>query len=285
MEFRLTTDLATSINPTEISFNYAELSDYLQDSLAKYQNMVVVESELPAAKKARADVNRLRDAINSEKIRIKKLWNEPYTLFEDKVKSLLAMCDEASGNIDTQVKDFEQRKADEKLDELKIAFSSMSNDIQDFISFEQIYDKRWLNASIKRDNAIGDMEAAVGRCRNELQAIRALDSPYAAELLEYYATTHDLAGALNKDASLRARAQAEKERREKQEAEMSAFVAPPIAPLVQQEQSAPGAVTQDAAPPEEKQYTLKFEITTTRDKLCALKEFFASTHISYKKIV
>ena len=91
-----------------IKFNYEELKANLTEKVSTYKNLVYNEENIKNAKADRSLLNKLSSAINDEKKRIKNLLLEPYTDFEAKCKELMAIVDEASNNIDTQVKAFEQ---------------------------------------------------------------------------------------------------------------------------------------------------------------------------------
>ena len=74
MEFRMTTDLSTALKPQEITFNYEELKTALAEKLEKYKGLLVTEDGIAEAKKDRAMLRKVRDALNAEKVSVKKQW-------------------------------------------------------------------------------------------------------------------------------------------------------------------------------------------------------------------
>lgn len=134
---------------------FDELRVDLKNRLNKYNSLVVTENAIQDAKSDRANLNKLKKAINDEKIKLKK---EAFDNFENQCKDLVALIDEAVGNIDTQVKIFEQKAKDNKLMKLKDMWAG--KEIADIIEYEQIHNEKWLNASAT--------EASIDKAMNEI---------------------------------------------------------------------------------------------------------------------
>lgn len=64
---------------------------------------------MPDCKRIRAELNKAEKAINSRKIEIKKEFMKPYTEFEEQTKKLMSKISKVSGEIDSQIKDYEDR--------------------------------------------------------------------------------------------------------------------------------------------------------------------------------
>lgn len=134
---------------------FDELRIDLKNRLNKYNSLVVTENAIQDAKSDRANLNKLKKAINDEKIKLKK---EAFDNFENQCKDLVALIDEAVGNIDTQVKIFEQKAKDNKLMKLKDMWAG--KEIANIIEYEQIHNEKWLNASAT--------EASIDKAMNEI---------------------------------------------------------------------------------------------------------------------
>ena len=80
MEFRMTTDLSV-MQPKELTFNFEELYEAISEKTEKYRNLIVTEDGIAEAKKDRANLRKLADALNSEKIAQKKAFMKPYDDF------------------------------------------------------------------------------------------------------------------------------------------------------------------------------------------------------------
>lgn len=130
-----------------VKFNYDELKISLTEKVNTYKNMVYTEENIKIAKADRALLNKVSTAINDEKKRIKNLLLEPYVDFENKCKELMAIVEEGTINIDTQVKAFEQKAKDEKLKEIMSYWIENVGEFNDLIDFDLVFNQSWLNSS------------------------------------------------------------------------------------------------------------------------------------------
>ena len=72
MELILTTPIE-DLTPKLIGFNNEEIISQLKPQLEKYKNNIYTEEDIPNAKADRANLNKLKDAVDNERKRIKKL--------------------------------------------------------------------------------------------------------------------------------------------------------------------------------------------------------------------
>ena len=121
IQFEVITDLAV-INPQHIQTNFEDVDAYLTEAMEPYTLMVVSEDSIGDAKKTLAQLRKLKDGINAQKIAVKREWMKPYTEYEDKAKQLMARVEAGISNIDGQVKDYDARRKEQKLQELKEYF-------------------------------------------------------------------------------------------------------------------------------------------------------------------
>ena len=75
MEFLIKTDL--SVMPEKIDFNFDEMKTELSEKLEKYNALVVTEDSIKDAKSDRANLNKLKTAIDDKRKEIKKLCLAP----------------------------------------------------------------------------------------------------------------------------------------------------------------------------------------------------------------
>ena len=97
--------------PAMLAFNYDELKEGLQNYLSRFEGLVVTEDMIKSAEADRAAINKTRDAIKRARIDIKK---RAFDAFEQKAKELETMCDKASEGIAVQLRQFEQKRQEEK---------------------------------------------------------------------------------------------------------------------------------------------------------------------------
>jgi len=276
MEFKMTTDLATTV-PQIIDFNNEELKRELAANLEKYQGLVVTDDAIPAAKSDRAKLNKFKDAIETKRKEIKKVYLAPYNEFEAKCKELTTMVDEPIKTIDDQIKAFEEEKKAIKRHEIEEYFSSAMGDAATIYPLSLIWDNRWLNSSFKLKDAqsiIDETKAKIGR---DTEAIRALKSDNEAYLLDVYAKTLDISSAIaeQKRFEERAKQQAEIEERQRLAKIKVAEAVSKPEPIIEQEV---------AFAEEEPLITIDFRIRATKDQIIGLRDYLRQNNIKFGRV-
>lgn len=174
---------------------FDELKVDLKNRLNKYNSLVVTENAIQDAKSDRANLNKLKKAINDEKIKLKK---EAFDTFENQCKDLVALIDEAVGNIDTQVKIFEQKAKDSKLMKLKDMWAG--KEIANIIEYEQVHNEKWLNASATEASIDKAMNEIVEKYNNDVNILSSFiqsDEEYKYGI-ELYNKSLDLSSVITK---------------------------------------------------------------------------------------
>lgn len=292
MEFQVTTDLTPVVN-TQIETNFEAVKDWLTEELAPYASMVVTPDSVADAKKTRASLRKVGDSIDSQRKAVKKEWMKPYEEYEAKCKELTGIVSEAVSNIDGQIKEMEYAEKQAKRGRLESFFNINTDDLRDFLTFDEIFDPKWLNATFDENEAATIVMSKIEETREALEAIRSMNSPYEAAMLREYSKSHNLAYALGEGKHLENLQRAEEERRRREEEEKAQTpVEPETPPESATEVSAPiqPPIQQfvrpmvDDEPPKPKMYRLRFEVDLTRDQANALKDFLTEYGIKYRKI-
>lgn len=217
-------------NPSEengflkaIEWNYEELKTELSQKLEDYKGLVYTEEQMKEAKADRAKLNALATAIDSKRKEIKKQCLQPYEAFETQIKDLLALIKEPVALIDTQIKDFEEEKKKKKLEEVKELFEKLKTEAGEelkFISFEQVFEDKFLNAS----TSLKQVETVINNIFNSvkcnLKTIAELKD-YTFKATEVYKETLNLNTALEKAKYMVDMAEKKKAEEEKREQEKS----------------------------------------------------------------
>ena len=171
MEFKI-------YNPDENSFiqaiewNNEEIKAELKEKLELYKNLIYTDEQISEAKADRAKLNKFVTALEDKRKEIKKVCLAPYEKFEKQVKELVFMINEPIALIDTRVKAFEEEKKNKKLEEIKAYYTGLDTD---FPSFEQIYNPKWLNASVSMASIKKDIDTRLGEINKELEILENLD--------------------------------------------------------------------------------------------------------------
>lgn len=285
MQFEVKTDLAP-ITRQVIETNFEAVRDWLTTELAPYASMVVTPDAIQDAKKTRAEIRKVADSIDSQRKAVKKLWMKPFEDYESKCKELVGIVGDAVGNIDGQIKSMEQEIKEQKRQRLSDYFDEISDGVADLITFDDIFDPKWLNATVSEDAAQTAIFAKVNSAETDLEAIRSMGSPYESAMLSEYGKTLSLSKALAEAKRLEAIQKAEDERkaREAEEAfdETEDAPDPAVEPVPSFQQFVRPVIEDE--PPKPKVYTVRFEVEMTRDQMFALKSFFGRNGIKYTKI-
>ena len=219
-EFRITTDLAP-LRQFQIEANFEETKAWLTENLEPLRTMAVTPESTAQAKQYRAAVRKIRDRIDESRKMAKAAALEAYSSFEAKCKELTALCEEAANALDVQIKAMEEAAKQEKKDRLAAYFAQVVGDMAEWLTFDDCFNPKWLNATYAESTAQADINAAIDRCRADLNAIRALHSEFETTLLDEYTRTRNISAVLVKNETL-GRMKAAEEERKRKEAEAAA---------------------------------------------------------------
>lgn len=201
MEFSISTDL-TPLRNFDIQANFDECKAWLDENLAPYRTMVVTEDGIASAKKYRASIRAVSARIDECRKMAKEAAMQSYKPFEEKCKALTALCDESAANLDGQIKAFDEAKKAEKGERIRAFFNQSIGEMNDFLTFENIFNPRWLNATYTEEQARKDIICEIAKCSNAVESLRALHSEFETTLLDEFRRTHDLAACLRRNENL-----------------------------------------------------------------------------------
>lgn len=219
-EFRITTDLAP-LRQFQIEANFEETKAWLTENLEPLRTMAVTPESMSQCKQYRASIRKVSARIDESRKMAKAAALEAYSSFETKCKELTALCEEAANALDVQIKAMEEAAKQEKKDRLAAYFAQVVGDMAEWLTFDDCFNPKWLNATCAEGTAQMDVCAAIDRCRADLNAIRALHSEFETTLLDEYTRTRNISAVLVKNETL-GRMKAAEEERKRKEAEAEA---------------------------------------------------------------
>lgn len=193
--------------PEQITFNYEELKAEVLQKLSIYETMVYTEDQIKLAKEDRANLNRLKKALNDERIRREKEYMQPFSTFKAQIAEIISIIDKPVAVIDKQIKAAEEQAKAEKLNAIREYFNGHPS-IEDveILRLEQIMDAKWLNASVPMKSIQEAIDSRMGQIMSDLDVVRQL--PYFAfEAEQVYLDTLDLAKAVSEAHRLQAMAE------------------------------------------------------------------------------
>lgn len=221
-----------------IEFNYDDIKKYLTERLETYQGLVYTEETISDAKGDRANLNKLKKAIDDKRKDIKKECLKPYDEFELKIKDLLALIDKPVNEIDEQIKGYESALKEDKFIKIIEIYNKYIGDLKDILPLAKIQDDKWLNLTVK----IKDIEVAIKEIINkvttDLQVINEFDTEFKFEIKNKYLDTLDLSKALSEKTKLEERKKnldELKRKEDEQKDEIPDFILEPIIDSMWQE--------------------------------------------------
>ena len=220
VEFRITSDLQ-EIRKQAITTNYADVKAWVDGVAEQYRSIVVTEDGVQAAKQDRANLRKLQANIDQVRKECRAAALAVSAETEANCKELVATLETAVQNLDTQAKAFETQRKEEKKNRLSAYFDQAVCDMAEWLTFDDCFNPKWLNATYAESAAWSDIDAAIDRCRADLNAIRALHSEFETTLLDEYTRTRNISAVLVKNETL-CRMKAVEEKQKRKEAEAAA---------------------------------------------------------------
>lgn len=273
--------------PKQIKFNFDELKTELTAKAHDYKVTVYTEDNIKEAKSDRASLNKLKKALNDERIRLEKEYMKPFNTFKSQINEIIGIVDEPIGIIDGQIKDFEQRKKDEKRDAIIELWNSKEK--PDFLNKHDLFNEKWLNSTYTMAKVEEDIDEIIAKTMDDLKTLESLPE-FGFEAVEEYKRTLSLQQAIEEGKRLadiqkrkeeQERLQKEAEEKAKQEEAAAEQITEPEA-----SQEAPVEETlSDENPAEEPPRAwVGFKALLSKEEARALGEFLTSHNIKIKKI-
>lgn len=279
--------------PQNISFNFEELKAELTEKVRLYETIVYTDDQIQEAKKDKANLNKLKKALNDERIRREKEYMAPFNAFKAQINEIIGIIDKPVAVIDKQVKAYEDQKKQEKKESIKELWYSL--DAPDGLTFEDTFQEKFLNTSYSMKVIKQYFEDDIKRFTRDLETLAALpEFGYEAKMV--YLSTHDINKALAEGQRMEqvqkqkaeyeatqarkreeeaARKAAEEAR--KQQAEQAAVAAGEAA-----FNNAPDVAAQ--VPMEPAKQWVSFQALLSTEDALALKAFFEERNIEFKPV-
>ena len=271
----------------EIQWNQEEVKAWVAARVQDYKNIAYTEDQVKDMKKDRADLNKLRTAFESERKRLKKVCMEPYNLFEQQVKEVVALIDEPIQLIDSQLYELEERRKQQKKKDIEALFYTIG--FQTFVTLDNIFDQKWLNASVSLGKIEEQMKSIMYKIGTDVATIGNLPE-FSFEAMEVYKKTLDLNKAILEGQRL-----AEIQKQKQQYEEEQKRIAEEKARQEEQEQSVLAEVVEETAPVEEKVDSspepvrpdlvrMDFRVWCTKEQLMDLREYLIEHQIKFGRV-
>ena len=268
--------------PEQILFNYEELKAELTEKVQHYETLVYTDDQIKEAKADRATLNKLKKALSDERIRREREYMQPFNEFKSRINEIISIIDKPVAVIDKQIKEYEDTKKQEKLEEIKKLWSEM--EAPEGMTLDKVFNDRMLNSSFNMKHVKQCFIDAIDRFNRDMAVLVNLPE-YSFEAQQEYISSLDLSKAMNEANRLSRLAKQKAEYEAEQErlrAEEEKKAVQPVVPDVDADPvSKVEKVTPDPIPT--KQWVAFQALLSTEDAL-ALKEFFNSRNIEFKAV-
>ena len=274
--------------PEKITFNFEELKQELTSKTEMYETLVYTDNQISEAKKDRANLNKLKDALNNERKRLENEYMIPFNNFKAEVNEIIGIIEKPIAVIDKQIKEYDKQQKDSKLKEIRNLWESLEHSKE--MRFESVFSESMLNKSFSMKKVNQYFVDAIDKFNRESENIIEKVGEFAFEAMEVYKSTLDMNAAFTEARRLseQARRKAEHEERmqklqqEKEEQElqrMEQMSAVTENPKAESDKAAPVAPV--AEPVRE---AVCFRAYLTTEDAFALRDFFVSRSIPFEAI-
>lgn len=278
-------------NPTQgqplppVKWNYEEVRQWIKDGLSKYEGLVYDESRMADAKKDRANLNKLAQAIDAKRREMKQLYLEPYEEFESQAKELTAMVKDQAAQIDAQVKAYETQKKEEKRQMIEAElYAPMIGSLSELVPYNRLHEARWLNVTCSIPTISEELGKKIDRIISGLDSIKSLDLPpeLASHARDVFLKSFDLADAIKDTERKRLLMEAIEKHNASESAQNAAQGDFNSGSVNTATNSQKADTAQSGANLEE--VVVEFRVKTTRAKLKALGEYMRANGIRPERI-
>lgn len=245
-----------------IDWNHEEIKKEVAEKVKHYASLVYTEDQIKAAKTDRATLNKFVQALEGKRKEIKKQCLAPYETFEKQMKEIIAIVNEPINLIDNQVKSFEEKKKEEKLEQIQAYYNSIEPEELHWLGLPAIFNEKWLNASVKMSTVQAEIDARLEQIKADLATLSKLPD-FAFESIEVYKDTLDMNKAISEGQRL---SDIQKRKAETLKTEPDAF-----------------PISNEDVPESQKQW-VSFKAYMTVEEALALKDFFNSRKIHFEAI-
>lgn len=183
-------------NPGVIELNFDEIEKALDAKLTEYKGAVFTEESKGIAKAEVANLRKLKKDFEDARKGVKKEWMKPYEDFEAKMKRLTEKIDEPINLIDSQLKDFERKRKEERRKKIRQIYQETVGDMAEYCDLERIYDPKWENATTTMKSIRESITTAVESARTAVSTISGMQSDAVEKALEIYKDSQDMAKAI-----------------------------------------------------------------------------------------
>ncbi|MEG2350708.1 MAG: DUF1351 domain-containing protein [Hungatella sp.] len=279
----------------KIEWNFEELKTEITTASQEYATSVYNDDSIKSAKADLAKLRKFIDAMETKRKELKKQVLTPYERFELEEKELVGIVQKAIDNIDVQVKDYDRRQREAKMEKVREFYDASINDLEKYLPFDKVFKPEYANASTSMKSIQSEISQFIQKVDEGLAIVNEVDSKFAGDMKAVFLRTYDIGAALAERNRLeadeqrrmefeaeRTRQKAEREARLKSEADLVINAGKCVAPIKSQE--LPPAPVPQTKTVEDPVHILDFRVYATALQLAELKEFLKNSGIRFEPV-
>ena len=157
--------------------NAVAIRDTVKNGLQMFHVDNYDETNIDVAKKDKALLNNAAKVLNNKRIELEREFMQPFNDYKEVANETVKLISECSSKIDALVKQVEGKEKQKKRKDLENYFAGKYHTL---VSFEQIFDEKWLNKNVSYKKACEEIDAKINKINEEVAVLKTSED---AELL------------------------------------------------------------------------------------------------------
>lgn len=163
MEDKTLTEImdVTLVQAEPVVMDYETMKERLTATLRQYDDIEVTAETLKSCKDTQKEIAGLRRQLDDFRRAVKKRYQEPLQIFEDQIKSMIAMVDEVESPLKQGIKEFDDlRRAEKKEQAEKIIAELIAEyELNEKFARQIEFKKSYMNLTAKESDVRTDVDA------------------------------------------------------------------------------------------------------------------------------
>ena len=262
--------------------NFEPLKAWALEQVSAYKGLIVEEDGIASAKTDCAKLRKIAKSASDYRISIKKEHEAKISKTMEQLKEITDIFNGAAAEIDSQVKEFDEKRKEEKQIAIGNIYKESIGDMAQFLPLLKIFNEKWLNKGYSLESIKKEIKAQVESVQDGIKTIQLLGTKYESQMISAFLECYNMNDALKKKAELeqidaemeRRRTEMERRRKAQEEEQQNEEQV--------REQEEPQK--QEEVPQEEPRYRLAFEVFGNHEQLTALVDYLRASGMEYKRI-
>ena len=180
----------------KLEIDYKQYEERMEEAIAGYRNIVVFESEIPEIAKAKANINKVCEELNKERIAIDKKWREPLDAMKKQFDEIISKGKSVSDYLAKELDVYEQNRIAKRKAEIEAKFAQLKEENPKF-PFEQTYilDLKWLNKGADKTWE-SELETKFNRILKDVNLLNDYGAEFRTLAMKVYERTMDITEAI-----------------------------------------------------------------------------------------